>query len=220
LTLFGIAWLAKTKERNVFLPDLFSIISLMIGLFGGSISTIVVIRHSCDQKVSRYLEETKEKTKEMEAVRCRKESLQEADRYRDRITRLGKSYRTLTLFPSVIFLIWIFLTSFYVSLSVDCDLVFSSCQSNVAPSDVQNPKESLVPRQETESSIRIIIDALNNILKKLLFRRLTLFVITLVDLICVWRAWRNLKGADKQYQAIVTLHKTVVRENTPEFEKT
>ena len=64
------------------LPELFTLISLMIGLFGATVTAVLFIKAFGEKKVVEYLEEAKEKTLEMETAGSSKDSLLRLDGYR------------------------------------------------------------------------------------------------------------------------------------------
>jgi len=202
------------------LVELFTIISLMIGLFGGSISTIIVIRATCERRVQIHLGEADEKIKEMGGSNCQKDTLTEADVYRDRIKKCLDAFQNIALIPSILFLFWIFLTSFYVSLSTDCGVLFDHSQKNNQNLEIKKQNETKEPYDAKQSSARMIINAINIQLARVLFCRLTIILITIVFAFCVSWAWRNLRRSDKQYIELEKLHRTAIREKTAQYKKT
>lgn len=205
---------------NSFVPELFTIISLMIGLFGGTISAIVFIKAAGDRRVQHNLAQTDAKIDEMVEAGAKEESLTDADQYRCKIERCRGAFRILTLIPIVFFALWIFLTSFYVSLSAECKPLFDYSQQIGQSSEITDSNQTPTPGKSDSSGIQMTIADICVFLKGYLFSRRTCFIITLVDALCIYIAYKFLRRAKKQYQEVEKLHKTIMSQTKPEYKKT
>jgi hypothetical protein len=188
----------------------------MIGLFGGSISTIMVIRNACQKRVEGNLANAVAKIKDMEDIKCPQETLKTANIYRIKIENSGKVFGTISVFPSVIFLIWIFLTCLYVILSPDCIKLFEHTDQKYHNSSKTDPNQTAETNNAVDpSALKDLGIAVSSILYKGLFNKFTIGLIAFIDALCIYIAQKNWKLPKSQYQEIIKLHKTVVLDKVP-----
>ena len=93
---------------------LFSIMPLMIGVFGGTISVIVVIKNVGNQRVKGNLAAIER----MIHALLGKEEFKDSDNhsrvcnYRDKVENCRNAFGVCTLIPVIIFTVWIIMVSF------------------------------------------------------------------------------------------------------------
>ena len=202
------------------MPQLFTIISIMIGLFGGSISTIIIMRNTCERRITENLKSADEMIRELQEIDCSADSLKQAGQSRDYIKNSGNSFTGVASAPSLLFLIWIFLTCLFIILSPDCRTLFKPAQSHNQKTETGTQEQTTPQLQWHElPPLQLAGNAISMLLVPLLFSKYTLGFVALVDLLCIHLARRLRKNVGRQYDKITTLHKTLTQEKGEAYKK-
>lgn len=196
---------------------LFIIIPLMIGIFGATISVILVIREAGLTKVKANLSLSATKIKELRKAGAQDLNITEAKKYRDKIISCRTWLGRYTFFAALLFGAWIFSTGFYLSLSGGCKQLSLQIQSCCEQQDPNKPAAdpNHVPANK---------GGIHKIAKGVLFSDCTIFIVTLLDLLLVIVAAIQLLRATMNYRTVSDMHKRLMRElgvaDTGDFERT
>lgn len=126
----------------------------MIGIFGATISVILVIREAGLKKVKVNLNLSASKIKALKKARATDPNITEAKEYRNKIISCRTWLGRYTFAAALLFGAWIFSTAFYVSLSGGCKQLSQSIQSCCEKSDPNdNPTED--PKQVQANKWRL-----------------------------------------------------------------
>ncbi len=177
---------------------LFTIISLMIGVFGATISVILVIRNVGSKKVDENYKLACDKISEMEDAGIVDINIGDAENYRDKIKHCGTWFTRYTLFAAIIFGVWVFATAFYVSFNGYCKQLSQPVSSSAA-----NSADPF---------------SFNKIISTILFGDWTIGIVSFAYLFLVGFALFHLQKTDANYKEVGKLHKALMaqREASPE----
>jgi len=203
------------------LPELFTLISLMIGLFGATVTAVIFIKAFGEKKVVEYLDEAKEKTLEMEKTGSSEESLLKLDGYRKGIEHCRIGFAAVTITPVALFAIWVFSTCIYVSLSEECEQLFAVSRKFDQPFVGADPnKERTTKDGSAASAGHILKNAITECLRRRIFGRTTCTATTIIDLACILLGFLCLGQSWRRHKDITKLHETVIAERIPRLKKT
>ncbi len=197
--------------------QLLAIISLMIGMFGATISVIVVTRRIGEMRVRRNLDAAEAKIADLQDWKAGKATLDNAECYRRNIAGCRAAFTIITLVPIIVFGVWIFLTSFYVSLSGDCKELFIFCDTQ--DSQTTNTKQTTKSDSPDESATQALIDEMCGFVETKLFSSCTVLIVTLIHLLSVFAAIKFVRRANYKEIEIEKLH-TTVKAQKEQLEKT
>lgn len=179
-----------------------TIVSLMIGVFGATVSVVYLLRADCVAYIDSTLEDAN--TKKADIVDSGKKKTEKTARWLlTGMRRVGTASKYILLLPILCFALWAFSTSFYLSGSDDCKNYFSNDTNKV---NYENGQE-----QDISGNDRVKDN--NN--SAFLFSRKVLFIVTVIDVvgiivaIILWIATRAL------YKVFLMLH-TSIREKESE----
>lgn len=191
---------------------LFTIIPLMIGIFGATISVIIVIRNVGSQKVEDNHLLANSKIEEMKNSGAVTSIINDAETHRDNIKQCGTWFTRYTFITAAIFGVWIFTSAFYVSFSGGCkeltQLGFNHT-TNTPPAD---PCQAGTGLGGVDESTLHNPDALKKIISAVLFSDWTIGLVSFAYLVLLCFAFCHLIRADSNYDEIFKMHKNFMRQ--------
>lgn len=196
---------------------LFTIIPLMIGIFGATISVILIIRESGLVKVEASLSLSASKIKALKNAKATDPNVTEAKEYRDKIISCRTWLGRYTFAAALLFGAWIFLTAFYVSFSGGCKQLSQPIQSCREQPDPNKPAAD--PKQVQANK-----GGFHKITEGVLFSDYTIGIVALLDLSLLIAAGFHLWRATANYRALYKMHTRLMRElgaaKAEDFKKT
>lgn len=180
----------------------------MIGVFGATVSCIVVIKTIGDRKVTANLETAEARIKGVEMVSSGDVAIEVCSTHRNNICTCRTAFRFLSLIPIVMFTLWAFSTAIYVSFSNTCE-VFESNQPKAE-------KHEAAAEEVAEKSKELPIkpeSSFSKWLRSVLFSRSTIAIVTIIDIILILVALWFLRYAGTELNKIELQYATVLDEN-------
>lgn len=202
---------------------LFTIIPLMIGIFGATISVIFVIRNVGFQKVKDNHELANSKIEEMKDSKAAPSILSDVQILRDNIRQCGTWFTRYTLIAAAIFGVWVFTTAFYVSFSGGCKKLtqFGSVHTtNTPPAD---PCQAGTGSGGVDENTHHNPSVLKKTISAVLFSDWTIGLVSLAYLVLLGFALYHLRRADSNYDEVFKTHKNFMRQreaDTKDLKKT
>ena len=182
---------------------LFTIIPLMIGIFGATISVILVIRNTGLDKVKANLNLSATKIKELKKYNADDSNVTTAKDFHDKIISCRTWLGRYTFFAAILFGGWIFLTAFYVSFNGGCKQLCLPIQCCYEQRDPNTPAVDSNHVQANKSGFHKIAEGA-------LFSDGTIVIVTILDIFFVIAAWFHLWRATINYRELQKLHKYVM----------
>lgn len=195
---------------------LFTIIPLMIGIFGATISVIFVIRNVGTQKVKDNHELANSKIEEMKTAKAVASIVGDAETYRDNIKQCGTWFTRYTLTAVAIFGVWVFATAFYVSFSGGCKKIAQSTSSTTPETPPADPCQAATRSGGVDENTHHNPSALKKTISAGLFSDWTVGLVSVAYLLLLFFAWRHLKLADNNYDEVFKMHKNFMRQREAE----
>lgn len=196
---------------------LFTIIPLMIGIFGATISVLLVVREAGLVKIKASLSLSASKLKALKKAHAKDLNIADAKEYHDKIISCRTWLGRYTFAAALLFGTWIFLTAFYVSFSGGCKQLSLQIQSCCEQQDPNKPEADPKPVLVNKSGFHKITEGV-------LFSDWTIGIVALLDLSLLIAAGFHLCRVTVNYRALYKMHTRLMRElgaaDAQDFKKT